>query len=333
MFSQRLLAQPLSIESATTRFEFDNDIFFHKDNKISSGLSLQWHTPVARQWDQLTDIPAFVRRIGAALPMLNAEGLVYRSGIALGQVIQTPSDLQRRDLITDDVPYAGVLTMQSTWYAYNDDEFRGLEITLGILGPLSLAEASQKAIHRVTGSEVPRGWDNQLPSEPLANVNVMHKRKLLRWQSASPLAFDLALDTHAALGNLFTKISAGLELRLGTNLPGGFVYVTDPIGLSMHYLASLKPPDPKRSSIYGSLVLRRSAFAHNVFLDGPLIRNSYRVDSEELVDLLALCLHLEQADRAIRFSLIFTSDNNRPGQDSSSPAREQLGTIDLEWRF
>lgn len=40
-------AKDTSIESATWRFEFDNDVFFNKDNKISSGWSLQKHSAVA----------------------------------------------------------------------------------------------------------------------------------------------------------------------------------------------------------------------------------------------------------------------------------------------
>jgi len=34
------------------------------------------------------------------------------------------------------------------------------------------------------------------------------------------------------------------EIRLGHNIPRGFVYVPDPIGLSMRYKAALKPVNP-----------------------------------------------------------------------------------------
>jgi len=231
-----------SVESETWRFEFDNDLFVGEDSQISSGWALQKHTAVAGSWEALENVPEFVRRWGQGIPTLTDEGLVYRAGIAIGQIIQTPQDLSRTDLIEDDVPYAGALTVQSTWYAFNDDEFRGFEITAGVVGPPSLAEQVQKAVHSLVGSDDPEGWDNQLKTEPVINLNYMRKRKILRQGDPAGLSFDATINGNVGLGNLFTQATAGLEMRLGRNMPGGFAYVPDPIGFSMHYLASLQPP-------------------------------------------------------------------------------------------
>ncbi len=231
-----------SVESATWRFEFDNDVFFNEDNKISSGWSLQKQSAVARSWDALEDVPGFVRRWGKAIPTLTDEGLIYRAGIAISQVIQTPDDLSRSDLIEDDVPYAGALTLQATWYAFNDDEFRGFEITAGVVGPPSLAEQTQKTVHKLIGSDDPKGWDNQLSTEPVINFNYMRKQKVWRGGNPAGLSFDTAINGNAGLGNLFTQASVALEMRFGQNMPRGFVYVPDPIGLSMHYKATLSLP-------------------------------------------------------------------------------------------
>ena len=102
-----------SVESATWRFEIDNDVLFDKDNQISSGWSVQKHSAVAKSWEDLEGLPKFIRQWGAALPTLTDEGLRYRAGIAVGQIIQTPDDDSRRDLNKDDVPYAGALTAQA----------------------------------------------------------------------------------------------------------------------------------------------------------------------------------------------------------------------------
>ena len=109
--------QPTGIERTTWRFEIDNDVLFDKDNQISSGWSLQKHSAVAKSWEDLEDLPKFIRQWGAALPTLTDEGLRYRAGIAVGQIIQTPDDDSRRDFNKDDVPYAGILTAQASWYA------------------------------------------------------------------------------------------------------------------------------------------------------------------------------------------------------------------------
>jgi len=326
-------AQDTSVESATWRFEFDNDVFFNKDNKISSGWSLQKQSAVARSWNALEDVPDFVRRLGKTIPTLTEEGLVYRAGIAIGQVIQTPDDLSRSDLIEDDVPYAGALTLQATWYAFNDDEFRGFEITTGVVGPPSLAEQTQKTVHKLIGSPDPKGWDNQISTEPVINFNYMRKQKTWRGGNPAGLSFDTAINGNVGLGNLFTQASVALEMRFGQNIPRGFVYVPDPIGLSMHYKATLKPANPQAASFYGTLVLRGSAFAHNIFLDGNTFRDSHSVDKEPLVGMAIAGLHYECESWGIHFNVMASSDDVDSSKYPAAEGRERLGAIDIEWRF
>jgi len=122
----------------------------------------------------------------------------------------------------------------------------------------------------------------------------MRKKKI--WHRGNPagLSFDTAINGNVGLGNLFTQASAALEMRFGHNMPRGFVYVPDPIGLSMHYMAALKPANPQAASFYSTLVLRGSAFVHNIFLDGNTFRDSHSVDKEPLVGTVIAGLHYEQ---------------------------------------
>jgi hypothetical protein len=322
-----------SVESATWRFEFDNDVFFNKDSKISSGWSLQKHSAVAGSWETLEDVPGFVRRWGKAIPTLTEDDLVYRAGIAIGQVIQTPDDLSRSDLIKDDVPYAGALTLQAIWYAFNDDEFRGFEITAGVVGPPSLAEQTQKTVHKLIGSDDPKGWDHQLDTEPVINFNYMRKQKIWRRGNPAGLSFDTAINGNVGLGNLVTQASTALEMRFGHNMPRGFVYVPDPIGWSMHYKALLRPANPRAASFYATLVLRGSAFAHNIFLDGNTFSDSHSVDKEPLVGQAIAGLHYERENWGIHLNVLISSDDVDTSKAPAAEGQERLGTIDIEWRF
>jgi len=325
--------KPGGVEQATWRFEFDNDLFFNKDNKISSGWSLQKHSAVAESWESLQGVPGFVKYWGKKIPTLQKEGLLHRAGIAIGQVIQTPDDLSRNDLIQDDVPYAGTLTVQGTWYSFNNDEFRGFEITAGVVGPLSLAEQTQKTVHKLIGSDDPKGWDNQLGTEPVINFNYMRKKKI--WYRGNPAGFsvDTAINGNAGLGNLFTQASAALEMRFGYNMPQGFVHVPDPIGLSMHYMASLKPANSRMGSFYATLVLRGSAFVHNIFLDGNTFRDSHSVDKKPFVGLAVAGLHYEGKNWGIHCNFMVSSDDVDTSKAPAAEGRERLGSIDIEWRF
>lgn len=320
-------------ERSTWRLELANDFVFKKDNQITSGWSVQRHSAIAENWDTLANVPDFVRYWGKSIPLLTKEGLVYRSGIALGQIIQTPDDITRRDLIKDDVPYAGALTLQATWYAFNDNEFRGFEIITGVVGPASLAEQTQKTAHQFTGDADPEGWDNQLDHELVINLNYMFKQKIWRRGNPAGLSFDTAINGNIGLGNMITQASAALELRFGHNISPGFVYVPDPIGFGMHYIAARKPPSPQAASCYVTLVLRGSAFAHNILLDGNTFRDSHSVDKEPLVGFAVAGIHYERKEWGIHYNLMGSTDVVDRDTAPAAEGFERLATIDIEWKF
>jgi hypothetical protein len=325
--------KPEGVERAAWRVEFANDFFFKKDNQISSSWSLQKHSAVAGNWEISEDVPEFVKRWGRKIPTLAEEGLVCRAGIAIDQVIQTPNDGSRSDLIKDDVPYVGALTMHATWYAFNDNEFRGFEITAGVVGPASLAEQTQNTVHKLIGQNNSKGWDNQLDTEPVINLNYMRKQKVWRLGNPVGLSFDTAINGNVGLGNMFTLASAALEMRFGHNMPGGFVYVPDLLGSSMHYMASLKPANPQAASFYASLVLNGSAFAHNIFLDGNTFGDSHSVDKEPLVGLAVVGLHYERTNWGIHCRIMASTDDVDTSRAPAAEGHERLGIIDIEWHF
>ena len=161
----------------------------------------------------------------------------------------------------------------------------------------------------------------------------MRKQKIWRWGKPAGLLFDTAINGNVGLGNLFTQASTALEMRFGYNMPRGFMYVPDPIGLSMHYCASLKPANPHGASFYATLVLRGSAFAHNIFLDGNTFKDSHSVDKEPLVGQVVAGLHYERRRRAIHLIAMVSTDDVDTSKAPAAEGRERLGSIAIEWRF
>lgn len=317
-------------DKAGWRFEFSNDIFFHSDNNLTSGLALQLNSASADRWDDLRGVPAFVRRLGWLIPMAAKDNKICRFGLGIGQVVQTPDDLGRSDLILDDVPYAGVLSLQASWYAYNAARFDGFELTLGVSGPLSLAGQAQRGFHKLIHCALPMGWDNQLASEFLLNLNYMGKRRFLHTGNPAAFSGDASAGAVIALGNLFTHASADLELRAGLNMPAGFVYVPDPIGFGMHYQALFKPVRQRKPSGYLTLTLRGTALMRTFFLDGNTFADSHRVDRRHFIGQLAAGLHFAWGPIALSFCAYTTTPivyTDRPDNC------EQFGTIAIEWHF
>ena len=172
-------------EAAKYRVEMNNDVLFDSDNQFSNGWSFQIHTPIADSWSAVEGPHENMKKIGAWLPTLSVDGHTYRMSLSIGQIIQTPDVITNPNLITDDVPYAGVLTVKTSWIAFNDVDFRGAELVIGVLGRPSMAEQSQNFVHNLIDSDIAQGWDNQLKTEPVINFNYMRKKKFFQgeiWQ-------------------------------------------------------------------------------------------------------------------------------------------------------
>lgn len=93
--------------------------------------------------------------------------------VSLGQRIYTPADIERREPIEDDRPYAGWLYLSIGLLTDHRREPRyadKLDLVLGQVGPNSGAESVQRPVHKITGGDRPRGWDNQLHNETTFDV-------------------------------------------------------------------------------------------------------------------------------------------------------------------
>ncbi len=61
-------------------------------------------------------------------------------GILIGQIIYTSEDLERRDLILDDRPYAGYTYLGVSVHRTDPEIMDTIELDVGIVGPDSYAE-------------------------------------------------------------------------------------------------------------------------------------------------------------------------------------------------
>jgi len=322
-------------EAAIYRFELDNDVIFDSDNQYSNGWSFQVHTPVADNWHSMEGPADFLKEIGAWIPSLNAEDLKYRMSLSIGQIMQTPDDLTESDLITDDVPYAGVLTVKSSWIAYNDNEFRGFEIVLGVVGRPSLAEQSQNFFHKLIGANTAEGWDNQLKNEPVLNLNYMRKNKFYKIGHSAGFSFDAVINGDIELGNLVTAAGASIETRFGSNMPRGFAYRPDPVGRYMTYSATLAPPNQNQSSIYGTFTIGGTYFVHNLLRDGNVSSDgTHSVEPEDLVGIATFGLNYERQSWGLHFDITVTTDTIDTDQVAGNPdTGNNFGVIMFEWRI
>jgi hypothetical protein len=287
----------------TARLE--NDLFVDTDQNYTNGVSvtavshnlqgdpdpdcLPWparlHAALIRRFD-----PGFWRDDGDAA---RAQNVVLK----IGQSMYTPADPARTDLIADDRPYAGLLYAGLSWNRRRHDPKTDVEkldtreITLGVIGPLSLAEEAQDLIHDVRGFDKFNGWHNQLRNEPA--VQLAREQKYRNYRGAGTIIPGFSADTIRALGlrlgNIETSASAGIEGRIGWNLPNDFgSYPIRPA-------AENRPPAPAssqdgadrfaavRPGAHLFAALETKLVAYDFSLDGNLFRESHSVTRRPLV--------------------------------------------------
>lgn len=317
-----LLMLPLSLipslgaaSDSSLSVKFANDgLASSDDGHFTSGFELNWtFTPQEASW---------VQDLATALPD-SLIGQADRASYRLIHQIYTPNNIERRTLIEDDRPYAGLVyggvslyedVPMGHWTQATD-----LHLDIGLVGPSSLADSIQREVHRVTDSDRPRGWKNQLGDEALVNLTVRRQ-----WWNDLPLAgkqLSHGPSLGAALGNLYTYASAGYSVRWGDNAEG---------------IPTLTPNPGSRHLLSGHHGWQWYLFANvegyymaqNLTLDGNTFRDSHSVDREEWVAEASAGLAMAWEDWQITYAAVQRT-REFDGQDE----QDKFGAVTLTRRF
>ncbi|MGD9536341.1 MAG: lipid A deacylase LpxR family protein [Alphaproteobacteria bacterium] len=258
-------------ESGIFSLVLENDVFYDTDQHYTNGIRASWlaGADATPEWalDAARWFPLF------------PDGGDVRIDYALGQSMYTPSDIELQNPPADDRPYAGWLYGSLGLIAETGERLDQLALTLGMVGPASLAGKTQKMVHEITGSDDPKGWDTQLKNEP--GIVLTYQRSWRQFASGSfqGLGFDMTPHVGGALGNVFTYANAGLTLRFGEGL--SLDYGPPRIQPSLPGSGFFVPADGFGWYLFAGAEGR--AVARNIFLDGNSFRDSRSVDKEPLV--------------------------------------------------
>ena len=193
-----------------------------------------------------------------------------------------------------------------------------------MVGPASLAEQSQKFVHKVIGADQPQGWDTQLHNEPGI---VLTSRRSWHSLTASPSTstrLDLTPHIGAALGNVFTYANTGLTLRFGERLPDDFgpprIQPGPPGGADFSLVSDF--------GWYLFAGIEARLVARNIFLDGNTFRDSRSVDKIPLVGDLQYGIVLDWPSIRLSYTHVLRSREYR-----TQSGRDDFGALSLSVKF
>ncbi|MFW6372803.1 MAG: lipid A deacylase LpxR family protein [Thermodesulfobacteriota bacterium] len=269
-------------EAENLVFYFENDTFGGTDENYSNAVKISW---TSEDIDEYTDgyEPGDVPVLGG---FWSGEGYQRNFGFSVGQNIYTPEDTDTEELVEDDRPYAGLLYLAFALHRKTPKILDTLELTLGLVGPASLAEESQKLVHDILDIDSPEGWDNQLDNEPGIALTWQRSWRAVADGGSFGWGWDLIPHFGVTLGNISTFANAGFGLRFGYNVPQDFG--TSLIRPAATVLVPTAESDPRLSQKrdFGIVWFARAegrGVAYNVFLDGNTFEDSHSVDKEYFV--------------------------------------------------
>ena len=326
-----------SAQSADTRgggtlsFYYENDLFAGSDHYYTNGVKLSWSsTDLAK----FSDTPYASPLLPALnlIPFVNRPDLQKNLTFSFGQNIYTPNNTETTTLTRGDRPYAGWLYLGVGLVLKNADFRHSFGLNVGVVGPWSLAEETQRLVHETRGFAVPQGWDNQLHNE----VGVVAVYELSwRWphhEHRVGLGWDFIPHTGFALGNVYDYANLGGEFRVGLNLPDDFG--TPGIGPATTTSTPAEGDQQARRARFidlGAYVFARAdgrVVARNIFLDGNTFRDSASVAHKWLVADLSVGASVNYKNTKFTYAAVYRTE-----EFVGQKAGELFGSITASFEF
>ena len=269
-------------QPALYNLRVENDMFNGTDSQYTSGVSLSWVSANLQNYFNDPCLPHWARQFNKMFDSAQpSPGTSRNMVITAGQLMYTPADRKRTDLIRNDRPYAAWLYLGMGYNARNGPRMDSVEINLGMVGPAALGRQAQNLIHDTRGIPRFNGWSNQIRNEP--GIQVVSERKK-RWEYTQERnGVDAIVHYGASLGNVKTHVNSGLTLRagripddFGTSpiRPGGDCNAPTEGNFSRHFT---------HGGLHAFASLDARLVARDIFLDGNTFVDGPRVEKRRFV--------------------------------------------------
>jgi len=274
------------------------------------------------------DPPGWLRRVATYVPVFK-KGHAAGVEFSVGQNIFTPDDIENPAPIPGDRPYAGWLYGSAMLVGILEEAERfrvanALDVTVGVIGPASLAGDVQRRWHKIIDTRTPRGWDHQLHDEPGLVLTYARVWEGFGRLGARGPEISAAPQVVGALGNVYTYLGSGLMLRLGHNLRSD----VGPPAVSPSFPGSAWFRDRGNLSAYLFAGVEGRAMARNIFIDGNTFEQSAEVARETLVGDFQVGAALRYGRVRLAFTNVYRSREFK-GQEEPS----EYGAINLTVLF
>lgn len=295
------------LEGHSLQITWENDAIRGSDRHYTQGSKIRYLSSDAAT-------PGWLQRWSDHIPALGLKVEAVKFGLELGQDMYTPEDLDAVNVIPEDRPYAGWL--YSTFSLQRRGAGSGtipaleaLRFDLGIIGPESFAEETQKVWH----GRDPRGWDHQLGTE--VGFNLRYERSyLFRFHRGRAWTLDTIPEFDVSAGSVDVHMGSSGVIKAGYNVPDPFEV---PVGRTEKKFGAFL-----FMRTGGRLVLR------NIFLDGNTWRSSHSVDKNYWVGDLSAGITI-----VLKSFELTASNHYRTREFKGQDRADSYGSATIGFRF
>ncbi|MFK5938447.1 MAG: lipid A deacylase LpxR family protein [Sulfurimonas sp.] len=280
-----------------TNLQYENDLVFVSDSDYTSGIKLE-------NIYSIKDVTSPWLK----MPFFYDEQNYHFASIRVSQQIFTPQDIFSKEIVVDERPYAGWLYIDFGLHESTEDELYSLNLQVGIVGPGSLAEESQKTVHGTLNLKIPQGWDNQLKNELGINLILQHKWRLVP-EPLYGIESNFMPFVEVSAGNVKTYARVGALMRFGINPANDFGSSSIDVGgeSGIPTSAGSLLTEGKDWSFSVNLGLALTVVAHDIFLDGNTFNSSHSIEKEPFVVYASYGLSVRYKHVAIEYILTDTT--------------------------
>ena len=179
------------------RVNMTNDFINHTDRHLTSSILLSY--------------------------MVDSESQYYDNlKFSFEHNIYTPEDTSTTIKSDFDMPYAGEIITQYTFYKLSRSYYNALGIVIGYIGKNTYAEEVQKTVHEIISVGEPKGWDYQIGPKNIAGLNYTFEHNLLRKDFLfNEISFSYKIN--AMYTTTQREARTQIEFRYGNNFPNNYI--------------------------------------------------------------------------------------------------------------
>ncbi|MFK5925092.1 MAG: lipid A deacylase LpxR family protein [Desulfuromusa sp.] len=326
--AQARTAAEQTFDSFTLHWE--NDAFTGTDRDYTNGFKLTWSTPYERA-QSTPHLPGWSYPLINHLPFVNDPDLLRSVSVSIGQDIYTPEDSDRRDLIVADRPYAGWTYLTAGLHGIVGNQKMSWGLTVGVLGPLSLAEDTQNFTHNLLGLDPSEGWDNQLENELTVDLAFESQWRWLRSRRVHGFGYDLIPHLGGRIGTTNISANAGAEMRFGWNLPNDFGSCPIRVGCETNSASNGEGTgfsNQDKLGFHFFTAIDGKAILRDIYLDGNTFRSSHSVDKKPFVADIMAGIAWRYKNIKTTYSYIY-----RTKQFKTQTGRQAFGSLSVAWSY